>query len=95
MVCDVCGCVTGHMTLKKPPQRPHDECQRCYWMRELCVADHRAQRIRDIVGVQWVNMVMIATAWETEKIRVSTWIKWAGQAQCSACAEDIVDGRAP
>jgi hypothetical protein len=44
MVCDVCGCITGHMTLKKPPERPADECQRCYWTRELTVDGLKVER---------------------------------------------------
>ena len=44
LVCDVCGCVTGHLTLAKPPERPQDECQRCYWTRTLDLARVTAER---------------------------------------------------
>jgi hypothetical protein len=32
------------MTLKKPPERPADECQRCYWTRELTVDGLKVER---------------------------------------------------
>jgi hypothetical protein len=43
MVCDVCDRITGHMTMKRPPERPYDECPRCYWTRELNVAAEKAR----------------------------------------------------
>jgi len=44
MKCDVCGCVTGHLTIAKPPEHPKDECQQCYWTRTLNVDGIKAER---------------------------------------------------
>lgn len=43
MKCDVCGCVTSHLTIAKPPERPKDECQKCYWTRELNIEGIKAE----------------------------------------------------
>ena len=68
MKCDVCGCVTGHLTIAKPPKRPKDECQKCYWTRELNIDGLKAERDAAVAEAWRLNAVeMLKKSAETER----------------------------
>jgi|GEM_PF-7051595 len=68
MKCDVCGCVTGHLTIAKPPKRPKDECLKCYWTRELNIDGLKAERDAAVAEAWRLNAVeMLKKSAETER----------------------------
>jgi hypothetical protein len=73
MKCDVCGCVTGHLTIAKPPKRPKDECQKCYWTRELNVDGLKAERDAAVAEAWRLNAVeMLKKSAETDLLAALT-----------------------